>query len=309
MKKFVKKISNTLRSEWKGMNIPSKLFHIYNALSVIALFVSSEFFPQHLWLMITVVMINALISMLIVMGPIFFSIGREIFQGLPAEWKSSNRLEKVIYSIFTLGALIICPAVFLHWPTAVLITSALLLITPFIYWAIVSIRKHYSGLRFIESIQTNLQLLKEQLESVDATENKVEALVKLFQTISPLQDAGGFAQIITNLKKYDRKGKYAEQLKALEILQKHFENAGRSIYGINRTGKGEEVTNEKVMIGGVRGLNTFPANYWLECQAKLENDFHPEYKNTWEAVSGYCQKFVTEHVVGINRQIEILKIA
>jgi len=309
MKKLVKKISNTLRSEWKGMSILGKLFYVYNVMSVIALFVCNEFLPQHLWLMITVVMVNALISMLVVMVPIFFSIGREIFQGLPAEWKSSNRLEKVIYSLFALGAVIICPAVFLHWPTAVLMTSAFLLIAPFIYWMFVSIRKHFSGLRFIESIQTNLQLLKNQMEAIESTDNKVEALVKLFQVISPLQDAGGFAQVIINLKKYDPKGKYAEQLKALEILQKHFENAGRSQYGINRTVSGEDVTNEKVMIGGVRGLNTFSATYWLEREAKLKNDYHPDYRNTWEAINGYCQKLVDEHVAGISQQIAILKIA
>ncbi len=311
MKKLVKKISDKLRSDWKEMSIISKCFVIWQILSVIALFVCDQFLPQYFWSMVTVVIINMMINMLSFLGSIFLEIGREIFKDVPAEWKKASWSERIICSIkaAAIGAIIIVSVVVQHLPEAVLTSFTLILILTIVYWTIMLLRKHFSGLRFIESIQTNLQLLKEQLELVDATENKVEALVRLFQVISPLQDAGGFAQVITNLKKYDRKGKYAEQLKALEILQKHFENAGRCEYGINRTVKGEEVTADKVMIGSVRGLNTFSASYWLERKERLMTDWHPDYKNSWEAINGYCRNIVVQHVQGINQQIAVLKIA
>ncbi len=38
-------------------------------------------------------------------------------------------------------------------------------------------------------------------------------------------------------------------------------------------------------------------------------DWHPAFDNTWEAIHSHCRDAVAEHVPGINRQIQILKIA
>lgn len=175
----------------------------------------------------------------------------------------------------------------------------------------------FSSKKTIEKIQPQLQSLEEEIKAIEAMENKVEAIVRLFQVISPIQDAGGFSQEIFDLKKHNRDGKFNGQIEALGILQKHFRNAGRSEYGMNRTVKGEEVTNEKVFLGNVFGVWTKTAAYWLSEKSKLEKTFRPDVSkypespvSEWCLINDYqCDSFVKSHTEGILKQIKVLKAA
>lgn len=169
----------------------------------------------------------------------------------------------------------------------------------------------------IKDLQPKLDELEEKLEEIDAMDNKVEGIVKLFQVISPIQDAGGYRQEIEKLQKRNRKGRFDKEIEALQILQRHFHNAGRSEYGLNRTTIGEEVTAEKVFLGNVFGLFTKSAAYWLSEKPKLEQDFRPDVSKdpnnpvtSWWMINDYqCDKFIKSHVEGIFEQIAVLKAA
>jgi hypothetical protein len=173
----------------------------------------------------------------------------------------------------------------------------------------------FSSKRVIESIQPKIQNLEKEMREIDAMDNKVEAIVRLFQVISPIQDAGGFSQEIFDLKKHNRNGKFNAQIEALGVLQAHFHNAGRSEYGINRTAKGEDVTTEKVFLGNVFGLWTKTAAYWLNEKSKLEQTFRPDVSknpekpvSNWYLINDYqCGGFIKSHTDGILEQIVLLK--
>lgn len=166
----------------------------------------------------------------------------------------------------------------------------------------------------LKEIQPQLQELEKEMIKISDKTNKVEAIIRLFQIISPLQDAGGFSKLVGKLS---GKKKYSSQLEAAVILQKHIENAGRNLYGMNRTHEGEEVTASNVFLGNVFGLWTKTADYWLRNKSKLEQTFRPDVSKNperpvseWYLINDYrCGDFVKNHTNGILKQIAILKIA
>jgi len=176
----------------------------------------------------------------------------------------------------------------------------------------------FSGL-FLSSSQKNLyklEILEAEIRKIEKMENKVESIVRLFQIISPYQDAGGFIQDIINLKKQNQGGKFSSQIRALQILQMHIENAGRDKNGYNRTVKGERVTEEKVFLGDVRrGLSINAAAYWLREKSNLEKNFRSFISedakkpvSDWYLINDYlCGSFVKSHCDGILEQIRIFK--
>lgn len=173
-----------------------------------------------------------------------------------------------------------------------------------------------SSKKIIRNIQTRLLSLEEELKRINAMDNKVESIVCLFKVISPIQDADGFKQEISVLKKRNRRGKLNVKIAALETIQVHIYNAGRSEFGINRTAKGEEVTTEKVFLGNVFGIWTKPAVYWLDNKPELEKELRPDVSrdtenpvSNWYLINSYCDNFVKSHVDGILQQIKVLKTA
>lgn len=175
----------------------------------------------------------------------------------------------------------------------------------------------FNSKKTIEKINPQLESLEAEMKKIEAMENRVEAIIRLFQVISPIQDAGGFSQEIFDLKKHNRNGKFDDQIEALEVLQAHFYNAGRSKYGINRTVKGEEITKEKVFLGNVFGLLTKTAAYWLSQKSILTKQFRPDVSkdagtpvSNWYLINDYqCGSFVKSHTDGILEQIKVLKAA
>lgn len=167
----------------------------------------------------------------------------------------------------------------------------------------------------LTKIQPDLIKLEKEIVGVVKKPNKIEGIVELFRVISPLHDENPFASTILKLQKKGKK--YAKELEALTTLQKHFINAGRSEYGLNRTQKGEEVTADKVFLGNVFGLFTKTASYWLANKEKLQNESRPDAsKNPESPVSNWylindhqAGNFIKSHVDGILQQIAILKVA
>lgn len=172
----------------------------------------------------------------------------------------------------------------------------------------------FSHKRFMVKMQPKLEYLESMLLSVEKIDNKIWAIINLFQVISQLQDEGGFDQEVEILNNHKSR-KTEEHLIALQNLQKHIQAAGRDLYGMNRTQKGETVLADKVFLGNIFGIWTNTAKHFLDNREKLENDF-PENvsKNlekpisTWEIIHDYQSKnFAKEHINGLKRQIAVLK--
>jgi len=174
----------------------------------------------------------------------------------------------------------------------------------------------FNSKKVIANIQPRIQELEKEIKSIELMDNKVEAIVRLFQVISPIQDAGGFSQEIFELRKH-ASGKFDQRIEALAVLQKHFSNAGRSEYGINRTKKGEEINAEKVYLGDIFGIWTKTAAHFLGKKEELKKTLRPDVSknpespiSTWYLINDYqCGGFVKSHTDGILKQIVILKAA
>lgn len=166
----------------------------------------------------------------------------------------------------------------------------------------------------LKKIENTLNLLKGEMCTISLMDNKVEAIVRLFKIISPIQDEGGFSQTIFKLQKKNY-GQLDQIISALNILQVHFKNAGRSEHGINRTKVGEEVTSAKIFLGDVFGIWTKPASYWLEEKDELKNQIRKDVSRdpnnpvtTWYIINDYqAGEFVKSHTDGILEQISFLK--
>jgi len=167
----------------------------------------------------------------------------------------------------------------------------------------------------LKKILNNLDVLKKQMNEIQLMPNKVEAIVRLFQVLSPLQDKGGFSQTYHKLleKNY---GQLNEAIKAIESIQKHIANCGRK-QALNRSEPGEEVTAANVYLGEVWGIWCKPASYFLQHQRKLDledSGVTPSatckrgYVSVWYCINDYqASPFVESHTNGILRNIEVLR--
>ena len=172
-----------------------------------------------------------------------------------------------------------------------------------------------SSKKTLKRVESKIRNLDKKISIIDAMDNKVEAIVELFRVISPICDNGGLDQEIKDLNKCNWNGKYSKKLEALMSLQSHFENAGRSPHGMNRTSKGEEVTADKVFLGNVFGLTTKPASYWQANKSKLEKSLRPDASknpknpiSNWYLINNYqCGSFIESHTKSILEQISLLK--
>ena len=170
--------------------------------------------------------------------------------------------------------------------------------------------------KHIRDITPDLEQLKSDMQRIQKMSNKVEAVVELFKVISPFHDKGGFEQTLFKLTERNY-GQLDTAITALESLQKHFKNAGRDEYGMNRTRPDEEVTAAKVYLGEVFGIWANPASYWLENQEKFEKmdsgvspkqESNLEYISVWYCIHDYkAGSFLNSHVNGILEKIGILK--
>ena len=168
----------------------------------------------------------------------------------------------------------------------------------------------------LKKIKDDLNSLEKEMLEISKMDNKVEAIIRLFKVISPLQDKGGFSQTVSKLKEKNV-GDLDQIISALKVLQIHFERAGRCDSGINRTKVGEEITAEKVFLGDIYGIWTKTASYWLANQEKCKQDKHYDASkdkdnpiSIWYLINDYqAGGFVKSHTDGILEQIAILKKA
>lgn len=171
----------------------------------------------------------------------------------------------------------------------------------------------FSSKRFMSKLQPRLDDLENQILSIKEGDNKIITLINFLNIISKFQDQGGFNKEIEILSNHES-WKTKEHLTALKNLQSCIENAGRDPYGMNRTKKREIVSVENVFLGGIFGLWTKTAKYFLENQERLEKE--PANTGTslqapisvWYVINEYqCKNFLKDNINCIKRQIEVLR--
>jgi hypothetical protein len=117
----------------------------------------------------------------------------------------------------------------------------------------------------LRSLLPALRKLRKELSAISEVRDPLGAIVALFRTVSPWHDR---SHEIGELTKLFRQAGHQSVANRLEVLMKHFQNAGRDEYGMNRTKRGESVTPDKVFIGGVYGWNTLPVPRWKSLRSK-----------------------------------------
>lgn len=105
--------------------------------------------------------------------------------------------------------------------------------------------------------------LKKELQKLETMPNKIEAIVKLFQIVSPMNDSNNFNDLLKSLEKRNY-GQLTKKIVAFKSLLSHLNKTDRDSFGMNRTLRGQAVANENIFLGNVYGVWMKPASYWLE---------------------------------------------
>ena len=167
--------------------------------------------------------------------------------------------------------------------------------------------------RPISLIEDTLPELRDLSKDLTEIRNlqPLTGIVMFFNLVSCWHDrCDEINQIIGDLRRVDY-GQHTKLIEKLGVLIHHFENAGRSRYGYNRTEKGQEVTGEHVFLGGIYGVWTLNILSWL----KHKNDrrdiasfsgFHLSMANmnSYDVVSQQARDFMTPHIESICELID-----
>jgi len=167
----------------------------------------------------------------------------------------------------------------------------------------------------MDAIYKQVVGLIREMKRIQQMSNKIEAIVRLFQVISPIQDEGGFKTTLEQIKSKNYGQISPIGIKALETLQKYFESAGRCEFGINRTRRGQPVTADDIWLGDVFGLWTKTAAYWLSREEYLKKESRPDISRdpsdpatNWYCIHDYqAGSFVKRHTVGILENLQVLE--
>lgn len=116
--------------------------------------------------------------------------------------------------------------------------------------------------RKLSAVMPELHQLREVLSRISQSRDPFTEIVPFFNTVSVWHDRGIDDLIVAFEEVND--GQYDEVLRKLRTLQRHFENAGRCRYGINRTKRGERVSADKLFLGGIYGTFTHPVSFWIQ---------------------------------------------
>ena len=167
--------------------------------------------------------------------------------------------------------------------------------------------------RILSNSQFKMESLERELLKLQEMENKIEALVKLFNIISRLEDHGSFFEEIFKLKRIETITPL-KSITNLELLQQQLSELGRSNTQVNQTKFGQEVSAENVLVLDVDGKTTKKASYFLNREEILKKNFRPDLINfpanpqtEWEIISEKCERFINYHCNEILKTIGSLK--
>jgi hypothetical protein len=156
-------------------------------------------------------------------------------------------------------------------------------------------------------LSNELQRLQRASES-----DPICAIVPFFDQVSRWHDRSGEIRDLIKDFKTVNWGQYTLLIEALEVLQIHFVNAGRSEYGWNRTKRGETVTEDRVLlydIYDIYGIPTHSVSYWKQRRDKKKGGWGfsgMEHLNAYDVLSQQVSCFLLSHIGPMLRIIQIL---
>jgi len=159
----------------------------------------------------------------------------------------------------------------------------------------------------IRDISAEIIEIKKEMELIYLMENKVEAIVRLIKYLTEIQDEGGFADIISKLKKKND-GQLNTVISTLSCLQIYFSFKSH-VRRLSTAKFGEEITADNVHFGGINGYKNLPASYWLANQKYLEKEQFGS-MSMWNYINNYLAgSFVRSQALGIQSAINELQKA
>lgn len=153
------------------------------------------------------------------------------------------------------------------------------------------------------AIMTGLLEIRSEFEGF-SYKNPLEEIVTFFNLISPWHDRGDVEKVISAFEDANY-GQHEQVLEKLRILQTHIVRAGRDPYGMNRTEKGQIVTEDDVWLGNIWGLFTKKVSFWKE--GKDASPYLGD-KNAHNIVSHQAEKFMTSHIDPMTEVIDWLEV-
>ncbi|MFH1473130.1 MAG: hypothetical protein ABIF06_01825 [bacterium] len=164
----------------------------------------------------------------------------------------------------------------------------------------------------LASLVEELGTLKVKLSQTQRNSDTLTKLIVFFNLISMWHDReiGGFIRELSSV----RGERFSRHIKVLNILETHFQNAGRNIYGWNRTRPGQLVTGRDVYLGGVWGLFTHPISHWSTQKDKPKGGWghhdpsgYFKRRNAYDVVCDQAQDFMKSHTPKMIELIEKLQ--
>lgn len=146
-----------------------------------------------------------------------------------------------------------------------------------------------------------LRDLKLDLKFAAESSDPLSAIVHFFDSVSRWHDRG-LGDIIAAFEAVNF-GQYDGVLENLRILETHFKRAGRG--AMNRTKRGQTVTEDSVYLGNIFGLWTKTVRFWKSKKDGTRGlwkdgiwDGHPavEGKNPYDVVSDQARHFMDSHI-------------
>lgn len=156
-------------------------------------------------------------------------------------------------------------------------------------------------------LKPKLTELRELVEMISGSSSYLSNLVIFFDAMGRWQDQG-LEELIFAFEDVNY-GQYDHLLKQIRILDAHFENAGRSMGGMNRTSFGETVTEDRVFLGNIFGLHTKPISYWVTKKDEEKGGWlspQMDHQNAFDVVSEQARRFVRSHTVPMKKILDEL---
>lgn len=141
------------------------------------------------------------------------------------------------------------------------------------------------------ALQPELKRLVADLERVQqlAKSDPLSAITPFFGVTSPWHDRG-LRDVIDAFARVND-GQYNTIIGKLATIESQFAAAGRDTCGWNRTKEDEQVTPDKVYLGGVYGLFTHPVPFWQE-RKDSENE---QSRDACAVIAEVAGRFIENH--------------
>lgn len=171
-------------------------------------------------------------------------------------------------------------------------------------------------MRDINKEKNKFFMLEAETRRIEAMENKVEAMVKLFELVYPIEEKGLFIVEALDLRRQlNHCGLFCHEIEALEKLRKYFCDIGYSKY-VSSISKEEQACAKRIMLGGVFGLKYKSAKYCLDMRPELEKELQPQpprgegdLVSKWYLINDcQCGTFIRTYTQSILKQIKTLKV-